>query len=148
MAVVGITQGPPHHYWYLALDTFLPGRSRSMILKKILADQIIAAPFFAISFIYIASLLEGHTVQECWAEFAAKFPTIYAFDWLIWPPSQYINFSLVPAQFRVLYVNLVTVVWDVFLSYIKHQDSNNNNTTTHAVVSEEKRLDSVEFCLR
>jgi hypothetical protein len=39
-----------------------------------------------------ASLLEGHTVGECWSEFCAKFPTIYAFDWLIWPPSQYINF--------------------------------------------------------
>ncbi len=39
-----------------------------------------------------ASLLEGHTISECWSEFCAKFPTIYAFDWLIWPPSQYINF--------------------------------------------------------
>ena len=43
-------------------------------------------------FLSSASLLEGHTLGECWAEFCAKFPTIYAFDWLIWPPSQYINF--------------------------------------------------------
>jgi hypothetical protein len=39
-----------------------------------------------------ASLLEGRSLEECWQEFCAKFPTIYAFDWLIWPPTQYINF--------------------------------------------------------
>ena len=43
------------------------------------------------------------------------------FDWVIWPPSQAVNFLLVPSQYRVLYVNLITVLWDVFLSYIKHK---------------------------
>jgi len=93
-----------------------------MIVKKILVDQLVAAPFFAITFIYGASLLEGKTMGGCWKEFKEKFPTIYLFDWFIWPPAQYINFSYVSPQYRVLYVNAVTVVWDVFLSYIKHRD--------------------------
>ena len=49
-----------------------------------------------------------------------KVFTIFQFDWCIWPPTQYINFTLVPPALRVLYVNVVTVIWDVFLSYIKH----------------------------
>lgn len=121
MLTVGLSQGPPHHYWYLYLDRFLPGKAPLTICKKILADQIFAAPFFAVTFIYGASLLEGHSPSQCWAEFCTKFPTIYLFDWVIWPPSQAINFWLVPTQFRVLYVNLVTVLWDVFLSYMKHK---------------------------
>jgi len=44
----------------------------------------------------------------------------FQFDWLFWPPSQYVNFHYVPATYRVLYVNGATVVWDVFLSYMKH----------------------------
>ncbi len=26
MLAVGLTQGPPHHFWYLALDRYLPGK--------------------------------------------------------------------------------------------------------------------------
>ena len=46
----------------------------------------------------------------------------FQFDWVIWPPTQFINFALVPSQYRVLYVNSVTVLWDIFLSYMKHYD--------------------------
>jgi hypothetical protein len=47
-----------------------------------------------------AALLEGRSLPEAWREFTEKFPTIYLFDWAIWPPSQAVNFLLVPQQFR------------------------------------------------
>ena len=47
---------------------------------------------------------------------------IFQFDWIIWPPTQYINFKYIPQSARVLYVNIITVLWDIFLSYIKHID--------------------------
>ena len=46
---------------------------------------------------------------------------LFQFDWCIWPPTQWLNFTYVPERYRVLYVNVVTVVWDVFLSYSKHR---------------------------
>jgi len=141
MGLVGLSQGPPHHYWYLYLDKLLPGKTAAIVCKKILADQIFAAPFFAITFIYGASLLEGKSLGSCWTEFKTKFPTIYLFDWVIWPPTQAVNFALVPAQYRVLYVNGVTVLWDVFLSYIKHRpetvaDTENIKKAAQAVIVE------------
>ena len=48
--------------------------------------------------------------------------SFFQFDWCIWPPTQYVNFVYVPPKYRVSYVNAVTVVWDVFLSYMKHFD--------------------------
>lgn len=141
MGLVGLSQGPPHHYWYLYLDKWIPGKTAAVVCKKILADQIFAAPFFAITFIYGASLLEGKTLGSCWTEFKTKFPTIYLFDWFIWPPTQAVNFAIVPSQYRVLYVNGVTVLWDVFLSYIKHKpdtetDSDTINTAAQATIVE------------
>jgi protein Mpv17 len=39
----------------------------------------------------------------------------------VWPAAQAINFLFLPPQFRVLYVGAVTLFWDSFLSYIKHE---------------------------
>ena len=63
LGVVGLSQGPPHHYWYHHLDKFLPGKSYGVVIKKILADQIFAAPFFAVTFIFGAGLMEGNTLS-------------------------------------------------------------------------------------
>ena len=64
LGLVGLTQGPPHHYWYIYLDKFLPGKTYGVVMKKILADQIFAAPFFAITFIFGAGLMEGNTLSK------------------------------------------------------------------------------------
>ena len=64
MLAVGLSQGPPHHYWYAALDAKLPGKTAGIIGKKILADQLFAAPFFAVTFIVFAALLEGRSLAQ------------------------------------------------------------------------------------
>lgn len=78
MFLVGLSQGPPHHYWYTFLDKHLPKRDLRTVGIKILADQLIAAPFFALTFFYGIGLLEKNTFSGCWTEFVAKFPYIYA----------------------------------------------------------------------
>ncbi|XP_065342999.1 mpv17-like protein 2 isoform X1 [Cloeon dipterum] len=128
MFLVGLACGPPHHYWYVWLDKVLKPHQ---VWKKILADQLIAAPFFAAFFFYGMGSLENKTPAEVTTEFRSKFPTVYAFDWFFWPPIQYVNFHYVPSRFRVLYVNGATVVWDVFLSYMKHHDQVMKNLQKH-----------------
>lgn len=40
LTVVGISQGPLHHYTYLWMERLLPGTAKAMIAKKILSDQV------------------------------------------------------------------------------------------------------------
>ena len=77
MFAVGLSQGPPHHYWYLWLDKVLPKRTVWTVLIKIAADQFLAAPFFAITFFFGMGILEDKRLSECWREFVKKFPAVY-----------------------------------------------------------------------
>ncbi|KAI9563820.1 hypothetical protein GHT06_011286 [Daphnia sinensis] len=122
MGTVGLVQGLPNHLWYTWLDRILPGRTLTTVGKKIVADQLICSPISSASFFVGAGMLEGCSVLEGWEEYKSKFLLVYLTDCIVWPPSQLINFLLVPAVYRVLYVNVFTVAWNVFLSYAKHFD--------------------------
>ncbi|CAG7827076.1 unnamed protein product, partial [Allacma fusca] len=43
-------------------------------------------------------------------------------DVVLWTPCQIINFRFVPVSHQVLFVNVLTVNWNIFLSYVKHFD--------------------------
>ncbi|CAF0931180.1 unnamed protein product [Brachionus calyciflorus] len=120
ISLTGVVIGPLNYYWYKYLDTKYPTKTPRIIIKKILLDQIYGATFFTFLFIVIVCLLDGKTIRESLSEFVEKFPFIYLVDWLLWPPSQALNFYLVPKEFRVIFVNLTLVCWNIFLSYVKY----------------------------
>lgn len=60
----------------------MPQRTGKVVFKKIMADQFLAAPFFAVTFFLGAGLLEGHTLSESWKEFKQKFPAVYAVSFI------------------------------------------------------------------
>uniref|UniRef100_A0A182JDU9 Pmp22 peroxisomal membrane protein n=1 Tax=Anopheles atroparvus TaxID=41427 RepID=A0A182JDU9_ANOAO len=122
MTLVGISQGPLHHYLYKWMDVLLPGASVRTVFKKILIDQLAISPIFIITYLYSAGLLEGASVTDCTDEIRHKYWTIYMADWLVWPPTQFINFYLLSPKYRVLYINGITMLYNVFLCYIKHND--------------------------
>jgi len=120
--IVGFTQGLPHHWWYTWLDRVLPGNSLSTVFKKIIADQVIASPYFHSAFFFGVGTLEGRSLSQCWVELKSKFLLVYVVDCITWPPFQFINFLYLPSVYRTLYVSTITVFWTCFLSYAKHFD--------------------------
>ena len=45
-------------------------------------------------------------------------------DLILWPAVQILNFRYVPVALRVVFQNLIDVVWTMVLSYLKHHVSN------------------------
>lgn len=122
MMLVGVMEGPLHHIYYTRLDRVLPGNDMRTVLVKIVLDQVIASPMFIATFFYGNGILEGRTLSETTTELRRDLWTVYMADWIVWPPTQFLNFYLVPGQYRVLYINGVTMMYNVFLSWIKHRD--------------------------
>lgn len=122
MIIIGCALGPFNHIWYAVLDKFIKGASGKAVFQKILCDQFIAGPFFCTTFLYGLSILEGKGTSGAKQEWKDKFLEIYFVDWMFWPGAQYINFKFVPGKYRVAYVSTATLIWNSFLSYVKHRE--------------------------
>ncbi|XP_011496117.1 PREDICTED: mpv17-like protein 2, partial [Ceratosolen solmsi marchali] len=120
MTVVGFIQGPFNHYFYNILEKQLPGKSAGSILKKTLIDQTIASPICLGMFFMGLGMLEHKSLQEINSEIRLKLMNTWKVDCIFWPPTQFLNFLFVPIQYRVLYINFMTMIYDMFLSYIKY----------------------------
>ncbi|KAL6257376.1 mpv17-like protein 2 [Pogonomyrmex barbatus] len=120
MTVVGLLQGPFHHWFYTILDKVFPGRNAKSVLKKTLLDQSIASPTCLAIFFIGLGILESRKIEEICKEVKLKFCDTWKVDCCFWPPTQCVNFLFVPLHYRVLYTNAMTMVYDIFLSYIKY----------------------------
>lgn len=58
---------------------------------------------------------EGESIQKKLKK--AYVPGLQA-NWMVWPAVQFINFTYVPLEHRVLVVNIVSLGWNCFLSYL------------------------------
>ncbi|XP_056426129.1 mpv17-like protein 2 isoform X2 [Hyla sarda] len=123
MFIIGSCLGPLDHYWYVWLDHWLPGATTKVVVKKVLLEQILVSPILGVLFFVGVGLMEGQSMRNSWTEFKGKFWEMYKTEWCVWPPAQLINFYYLPTKYRVMYVNIITLGWDVYLSYLKHRES-------------------------
>ena len=72
MTAVGLLQGPFHHYFYAALEKYLPGRATSAIVKKTVLDQTIASPTCLGIFFFGLGVMEHKNLQDINGEVKLK----------------------------------------------------------------------------
>lgn len=109
LSLYGLVFGAPiTHGWYKILDRrFGPGMDLTTALKKVAADQTIAAAPFTAFFFMVNSAAEGLRWPEIQARLEQNlWPTMKA-NWAIWPAALAINFWFVPLKLRVLVVNVL-----------------------------------------
>ncbi|XP_048412223.1 peroxisomal membrane protein 2 isoform X1 [Stegostoma tigrinum] len=111
--------GPLSHYFYHYLDKLIPSNVPYSQIKRLLLDRLMFAPLFLALFFVVISLLEGRNLKSLKDKMKTGYWTALKMNWKVWTVFQFININYVPAQFRVLFANLVALFWYAYLASIK-----------------------------
>eukprot|EP01025_Chloroclados_australasicus_P036997 TRINITY_DN3768_c0_g1_i4.p1 TRINITY_DN3768_c0_g1~~TRINITY_DN3768_c0_g1_i4.p1 ORF type:complete len:357 (+),score=0.41 TRINITY_DN3768_c0_g1_i4:46-1116(+) len=119
MAVYGgVIMGPLAHHWFNLLDkVVLPHHpySPAAIVTKAALDQLIQAPIGLTLFYAYQETMQGRPHMAGKTIRQKLFPTLLM-TWKFWPLAHLINFSVIPLEQRILYVNVVSVIYTCLLS--------------------------------
>ncbi|KXS10767.1 hypothetical protein M427DRAFT_115543 [Gonapodya prolifera JEL478] len=118
---------PMSHFWYIILDHLVGhGTDISVALAKVAIDQILMAPFSVNLFFTYQGLLQGWTARRIRATLARDvWPTLVT-SWAVWPIVQMVSFMFVPADLRVLWVNVIGLGWNTYLSLVQQRATEND----------------------
>lgn len=118
MGISGTTVGFFSHYWYLFLEKKIPTQNIRSVAKKIVLDQLIGTPIGISTLLITLCLLQRKSMREFKDDMKHRVWRLYFGEVLIWTPAQFINFYFVPYRYRVLYDNLISLAYDIFVSYV------------------------------
>ena len=111
--------GPVTHYLYITLDKLFPGTGLANSILKVLTDRLVFSPAFLFLTIYLLGRLQGLNHTEAMDTIKEKYVTSLFANWKIWTLPQVVNINLVAPQYRVLFANLVALVWNFYLASSK-----------------------------
>ena len=118
-ASASMAVAPIEYAFYQTLDKLnFKGSKNVVVMKKLFFDSI-SNPSLSGCFIIIAALISGRTFQQAIVEYKTKFWNILAVDSLFWPVANYINFYYLPFQYRMIYINIVTLIYSIIMAHIR-----------------------------
>jgi hypothetical protein len=105
--------------WYSWLDGIVYPHDPTCwqaVASKVAMDQLVYAPFMTSLFFSGMSITDGQGVKGVVESLKTKlWPTILA-SWAVWPIAHVINFLYVPSDLRILYINVLSILWTTYLS--------------------------------
>lgn len=86
------------------------------IATKVALDQGIASPAFVAMFFGVTTLMSGASLDEAQQKVRQNWWPTLKTAWGLWIPVQTLNMAVVPPTQRLLFVNVVSIFWNTFLS--------------------------------
>lgn len=121
MGVVGLIIGPVLRTWYLTLDRIVPGAAKTAGFKKMLLDQSLFAPVMICFFFGVTETLAGKRLSDIKQMLQERYTDALITNYKIWPLAQAINFTFVPIQHRVGFVQIVAIFWNAYMSWMTNK---------------------------
>ncbi|EZA47821.1 hypothetical protein DMN91_011608 [Ooceraea biroi] len=125
--------GPATRIWYGILDKHIGSKGSSIVIKKVLCDQLFFAPTFVAVLLTTIGICQGKDMERLKLKLKNEYGDILKNNYKLWPMVQLINFSLVPLNYQTLVVQSVALLWNSYVSYRTNSDrrSEESRDETH-----------------
>jgi protein Mpv17 len=111
--------GPAATTWFKFLQNKIVLKNKNLeILARVGADQTIFASTNLFVFLSSMAIMEGSDPKK---KLESTYANALQKNWMVWPFVQAINFKLVPLHHRVLVVNVISLGWNCYLSFLNGQ---------------------------
>jgi len=125
-ATFGFFISPYLHLNYNIIIPYLfPICGLKNLIKSVIYNQSIHSMFCTLVFFTYIDILNGIDFKKSISNAAYKLPFTIIANLKVWVPAQMINLSIMPLEYRVLFTNLVSILWSCYLSYSQNVMANN-----------------------
>ena len=120
-AIAGlIGHGPLSHFWYESCEFFfnniLNWTAWWVFLPKIAVDQLVWGPIWNGTYILILGILKQESLSVCFKNIKETSIPLLVSGLKLWPLAHVITYGLIPIENRLLWVDLVEILWVTILS--------------------------------
>lgn len=110
--------GPILHIWYGFLDYMLSSLKniKSKAVLKVLVDRLLFGPPFVLLTVFFLQYLQTLSVSKTTTYIRRCYVAVLLMNQKVWTIAQAVNFSVIPVELQVLFVNAVSIGWNTYLS--------------------------------
>lgn len=98
-------------------ERLFPGTLAKQLAKKVTCDQILFTPVILSCFLLINEGLMGNGISGGLSKIQADFSTMLVANWSVWIPAQLMNFYFIPLNYRVVFIQVVALFWNMYVSW-------------------------------
>jgi protein Mpv17 len=146
--------GVSAHVWYANLEricSLIPveGPIAGLALRLFL-DALIFSPITITGFFIVNTLVQHGigSVPMIQEKLETKWKKTLFAAWSFWPIVNIVNFSMVPLSYRVLYSNVMALLWTGYLSFVNNQRKSQSQPQAAAAEQTDERAQPVTLTQR
>lgn len=112
----------PTYKWIVLLGNHFNYSSKALTLAtKMLVNQALFTPINCLWFFGMHSLLAGNALAEAWEHIQRTLPPSVINSCKLWPAVVAINYTFIRPEFRGIFVGVISVTWQTYLSYVNRK---------------------------
>jgi protein Mpv17 len=133
MLAGGIGHGPLSHYWYHISDHLfndvLHWTAWWSFIPKVVLDQSFWGPIWNNSYIILLGLMQRESLESMLGNVKKTTIPLILSGLKLWPLAHCVTYGLVPTEYRLLWVDMVEILWVVILATTAADAMGDNGAT-------------------